>query len=64
VALGCPMPPLLIVEDAIHRLQLFTSSWSLVSLLTMVDQAKKKTSLKWEVDVVGGMKTIRQLLKS
>ena len=36
------MPPLLIVEDAIHRLQLFTNSWSLVSLLTMVDQAKKK----------------------
>ncbi len=36
------MAQLLIVEDAIHRLQLFTNSWSLVSLLTMVDQAKKK----------------------
>jgi len=29
VALGGPMAPLLVVEDAIHRLPVFRSSWSL-----------------------------------
>ena len=38
VALGCPMAPLLIVEDTIHRLQVFRSSWSLSD--SIVQRAK------------------------